>query len=120
MRELELLREAMAVYGLGFDRASEYLEVHPITIRRWFKGENEPSEIYKKAIVGGVLKMKAKFEPKIAANGGAWFGSLAGDNTPEQEQLKAEADAAHKELREVLVELYSLLRRHGVEIGPGA
>jgi hypothetical protein len=120
MREIELLRETMAVYGLSPEKAGTYIEVPGITVRRWLRGENEPGEIYRRAIRDGVEKMKREFEPKIAANGGAWFGSLAGDNTPDPDKLKAEADAAHKELNQVLDELYSLLRRHGVEIGPGA
>ena len=95
MREIELLREAMTVYGLSPERAATYLEVHSMTIRRWLAGDNEPNGIYQKAIVAGVEKMKAVYEPKILEKGGAWFGNLSGD--PKEPDPAEVADIARCE-----------------------
>lgn len=66
MREIELLKEAMQVYGLSPERAGAYIGADGRTVRRWLAGENEPIFIFRQAIIAGVEKMKAEFGPKQA------------------------------------------------------
>ena len=105
MREIELLKEAMLVYGLSPERASAYIGADGRTVRRWIDGENEPTFIYRKAIVAGVEKMKAEFEPLIQRSGGAWWGNLSGERTEPTPEETAADKAALKSEDELLARI---------------
>jgi|GEM_PF-3128847 len=77
MREIELLREAMKVYGLSLEKAGAFIGAAGKTVKRWLDGENEPTDLYRRSIVAGVEKMRAEYEPFIAKQGGAWYGKLS-------------------------------------------
>ncbi|MBN2258765.1 MAG: hypothetical protein JW704_13265 [Anaerolineaceae bacterium] len=112
MKELELLKEAMRVYGLSPELAAAYIGADGRTVRRWLDGDNEPTMIFRQAIVAGVEKMKAKFEPMIGAKGGVWWGSLSG----EPKELTPETAAAIETEKRAHAELHELFDRAAKEI----
>jgi hypothetical protein len=93
--EARLLWEAGEVYGLKPERLASYVDAPIDRIYEWLGSGEVPTDEEKAKIRAGVEKMKAEFEPKIAENGGAWWGNLSGDPVePSPDELADRARTA--------------------------
>ena len=110
--EVRLLAEAKALYGLSWDHAAKDIGSTPESVRRWLKGEVEPSPIFQKAIREAVDKWKAEYDPKLEMHelkpgvlvSSGWWGSLSGDpKDPDPAEIAEQTVSA--KLRETFVQL---------------
>ena len=118
MREIDLLREAMNLYGISFDRAGMFIGVPGNTVRRWIRGEFKPNHIYQNAIIVGVKKIEAEYERRLdmekLPSGGevskAWFGNLTGDTIDPADDSEAEAEAAEAKVSKDLAKFFDKIQ----------
>ncbi len=54
--ELGWLRKFKQESGWSFERLADEIGLHPMTLKKWFAGNNKPSKLARKALIGFMIE----------------------------------------------------------------